>query len=526
MVGLRAELYRAGRRADELTVALDALETMPFFDPGAAYGPVVEIEAEAESLGMVDLQLRAQLIQSDLMIRRGETAAGGRTIHEINRWALEHGHRPLLARSHRLLSMFFSYMGDSAVSLEHAERALELLEDTAPSRLLADHLIALAGALKATGAFDGARKRLSAAEDIADVLGDVALHLAILNNQSYLEYGAGEPQRSLTMAERMQALAAANTVPLEATYLDTLARAQLEVGRYAEAEETLDPMLDQAARLVEGEGLAQCLLTLVEVQRRRGHTDTARVTLESCRQVCAERLLAGQLVRAEQQLAEIYAAEGRYEDAFVQYKLFYRAAESRDGAERAARAHTVQVVFETTAARRDSHRFHQMAIHDSLTGLYNRRYVDDQFPSLLRRAAETQAPLSIGLVDLDHFKLVNDTFSHQVGDAVLAGVASVIEAAIDEAAFVARIGGEEFLVVMPDTDAPLAVEALERVRQAVRSHRWDVGAAVDRVTVSVGVTTTTRGATPTAKSALLGRADHNLYRAKRAGRDRVVGDRD
>jgi two-component system, cell cycle response regulator len=528
MVALRAEFATTSAPAEQLTAALDGLETLPFFDPAAAFGPAVEIEAAAESLGIIDLQLRAQLIQSDVMIRRGETATGGRTIHEINRWALEHGHRPLLARSHRLLSMFFSYMGDNAVSLEHAERALELLADTAPSRLRADHLIVLAVALKATGSFEGARDRLGDAEDIAEAVGDVALHLAILNNQSYLEYGAGERQRSLTTAEQMQALAADAGVRLEATYLDTLARAQLEVGRYAEAEQTLEPMLDPSALLTEDDGLAQCLLTLVEIQRRRGHTDDARVTLECCRRVCEQRHLAGQQVRAEQQLAEIYAAEGQYEAAYLQFKLFHQAAEAQDSAERAERALTVQVVFETTAARQDSARFHEMALHDALTGLYNRRFVDDELPTLLRRSAETGEPLSIGLVDLDHFKLVNDTFSHQVGDEVLAAVAAVLEATIDEAAFVARIGGEEFLVVMPNTDVVEAGAALERVRQAVRSHRWDIAAAIDRVTVSVGTTTTNTaaGATATTQSALLGGADRNLYRAKRAGRDQVVGDVD
>jgi two-component system, cell cycle response regulator len=501
------------------------LETLPFFDSGAALGPAVDIEAAAETLGIVDLQLRAQLIESDVMIRTGQTAAGGRTIHEINRWALEHGHRPLLARSHRLLSKFFSYMGDNALSLEHAERAFELLDEAAPGRLRADHLIALAGALKETGSFEAARARLRATESLAEALGDAPLRLVVLNNQSDLEYCAGEPQRSLEMAERMQALAAASGVQLAAPYLDTLARAQLEVGRYTEAERTLEPMLSGPTALVEVDGLAQCLLTMVEIQRRRGDTDAAHLTLARCRQVCADRMLTGEQVRADQQLAEVFAAEGRYEDAYGQYKLFHLAAEARDSAERAARAQTVQAVFETTAARQDSQRFQQMALHDSLTGLFNRRFVDDQLPTLLRRAFESAAPLSIGLVDLDHFKWVNDTFSHQVGDEVLVEIASVLETAIDKAGFVARVGGEEFLVVMPNTSAADAAPWLERVRQAVRSHHWAVTAVIGLVTVSVGATTTPTG-TPITQSTLLGQADHNLYRAKRAGRDRVVGDAD
>jgi two-component system, cell cycle response regulator len=523
--GPRPASDRWATAADRLAAELDGLETLTYFDPDAVIGPAARIDEAATQLGIVEVQLRAQLVHADVQIRKGQTAAGGRSVREINRWAIENGNRHLLARSHRLLSLFFSYVGDHAESLEHAVRALELLDDVAPAVLRVDHLLALATALAESGAIDDAGYRLRAAEQIAGSLDAVKWRLAVLNTQAWVATDANQPELSLDTARRMQALAAAHGVALQATELETLARSLVETGHYVEAEDTLEPMLDGRVVSQEGNGLAYCLLTLAQSQRLRGEVDAALETLKRCRNVCDERDLAGIKVLAEQHLAELYAQQGRFEEAYEQHKLFYQSVQALHSTERAARALTVQAVFETTEARRDSRRFEQMALHDPLTGLYNRRFVDDRLSALLHHSTETGRPLSVGLVDLDHFKVVNDTFSHQVGDEVLATVASILDSTVAEPSFVARMGGEEFLVVMPDTDAKAAAGCFEALRWAVRSHHWDVIAAIGPITVSVGAATAP-GDVQMTQSALLGQADHNLYRAKRGGRDLVVSDSD
>jgi two-component system, cell cycle response regulator len=513
-------------QADHLVAELDGLEPLTFFDPDATVEPAAAIERAATGLGMVTLQLRAQLIQADVMIRTGQTAAGGRVAREIHEWAADNDNQRLLARSHRVMSLFFSYVGDHAQSLENAVRCLELLDDDASGALRVDHLIALATALAESGAIADAKGRLAAAEQIAAPLDDIKWRLAVLNTQAWVATDGGETQLSLETARRMQALAAAHGVALQATELETLARSLVESGRYTEGEETLLPMIDGRVVSEEGNGLAYCLLTMAQSQTLRGDTSAALETLKRCRDVCDERDLAGIKLQTDQHMAELYARQGRFEEAYEQHKRFYESAQALRSSERAARALTVQAVFETTEARRDSHRFEQLALHDPLTALYNRRFVDDRLPGLLHRAAETGRPLSVGLVDLDHFKVINDTFSHQVGDEVLATVALVLEAAVTEPAFVARLGGEEFLIVLPDTDAVTAAGCFEALRLAVRSHRWDAIAPIGRITVSVGATTTTASGAVITQSSLLGLADHNLYRAKRGGRDCVVGDGD
>ena len=130
-------------------------------------------------------------------------------------------------------------------------------------------------------------------------------------------------------------------------------------------------------------------------------------------------------------------------------------------------------------------------------------------------------PLSLILMDVDRFKQYNDTFGHPAGDEVLRGVSSTLRAYVREHDLVARFGGEEFVVLLPSTDADTAVAVAERLRAAIASRPWPLG----NVTASFGVATADPSH-PVSPASLLEQADQALYRAKRAGRDRVVHDRD
>jgi diguanylate cyclase (GGDEF)-like protein len=514
----------APRTAEDLAAALDALEMLPYEDPEAAHGPAVELEREAVALGATEATMRARLVQADVLGRKGRLAAAGRVAREVNLWAAENDQSHVLARSHRLLSSFFHRLGDSAASLEHSLRAVELLGPRTSLRMRADHEMALAISLGRTGSFDAARERSAAAEAIAARLGSPQLRIAILNNLAYIEYWAGELEQAMEIAERMQSIAETDDATLHLSDLDTIARIQMELGRYAEAEEILGPLAQggTAHRIAEADSIAEGLLTLGEAQRLRGATGRAARTLARCREICQERDLAAVLVRVQLEQAELYAAEGRFREAYEEHKAFHAAAEALNSAERDARARTLQVVFETEEARRDSRRFEEMSLRDPLTGLYNRRFVDDRLPVLLHRAADGVAPLSIALIDLDHFKKVNDTHSHEVGDTVLLRVGELLTGVVGDSGYVARMGGEEFLLLLPNTDAPAALALCEQVQAALREYPWEQLVGALTVRASIGTTTVTGG--HATQAALLAQADRNLYTAKRAGRDRVVPD--
>jgi len=166
----------------------------------------------------------------------------------------------------------------------------------------------------------------------------------------------------------------------------------------------------------------------------------------------------------------------------------------------------------------------ELAITDSLTGLYNRRYMESHLTTLVEQAATRGKPLTALVLDIDYFKAINDTHGHDAGDDVLRDFATRIRKAIRGIDLACRYGGEEFVIVMPETDMAVATVVAERLRRRIASERFSIqqGASAIEVTISVGIATLDT-ADDTAAS-ILKRADQALYRAKRDGRNRVVAD--
>jgi len=164
-----------------------------------------------------------------------------------------------------------------------------------------------------------------------------------------------------------------------------------------------------------------------------------------------------------------------------------------------------------------------LAITDDMTGLYNRRYFDRHLGVMLSKAQELKRDMALMILDIDHFKAVNDGHGHDIGDAVIREFAVRLKRTIRGVDLACRFGGEEFVVLMPDTDFRQAEAVAERVRQSIADRGFEVGGARPlMVTVSAGVTLN-ESVTDTPES-LIKRADVALYRAKREGRNRVVFD--
>lgn len=167
------------------------------------------------------------------------------------------------------------------------------------------------------------------------------------------------------------------------------------------------------------------------------------------------------------------------------------------------------------------------ASRDALTGLLNRGRFDEVLASEFLMATESGWPLTIGFIDLDHFKAVNDTYGHQVGDAVLLRVANILASHLRERDFIMRYGGEEFVALLPGTGIEQALGVFERLRQAVADevHQGEAGARF-HTTVSIGLAAHMDGARRVASPFDLVRsADRALYEAKRAGRNRILVDK-
>jgi diguanylate cyclase (GGDEF)-like protein len=169
---------------------------------------------------------------------------------------------------------------------------------------------------------------------------------------------------------------------------------------------------------------------------------------------------------------------------------------------------------------RKNRKLQHLSTRDPLTNLYNRRYLEVRLADTFATALQHAEPLSVLLCDIDHFKQINDHYSHAIGDEALRGVATLMRDAVRQSDIVARYGGEEFVVVLPGATHVAALATAEKLRARVEAHFWEAIHPALHVTLSIGVATRT---THLDHEKLLHDADTMLYRAKAQGRNRVAG---
>jgi diguanylate cyclase (GGDEF)-like protein/PAS domain S-box-containing protein len=161
------------------------------------------------------------------------------------------------------------------------------------------------------------------------------------------------------------------------------------------------------------------------------------------------------------------------------------------------------------------------ATHDFLTGILNRRAIIENLKNELTRAERQHSALSIGLCDIDHFKQVNDTYGHHIGDDVLRGFVKAVQNVIRPYDLLGRYGGEEFLIIVPDSSGSAEKTIYERVRAEIAEKKIQTTSGEVGITISIGVTNSKKNNTP---DTMLTSADKSLYKAKENGRNQVVFD--
>jgi two-component system, cell cycle response regulator len=165
---------------------------------------------------------------------------------------------------------------------------------------------------------------------------------------------------------------------------------------------------------------------------------------------------------------------------------------------------------------------YRLTIIDALTQIYNQRYLIDFLEREVLRTSRHGRPLSVVMLDIDHFKKINDDMGHLVGDYALRELSAVIRKLVRREDLFARYGGEEFTLVLVETNFKQALEAAERVRAAVEKHTFRFEEQTFHLTISLGVAECSTDGSATAVE-LIRKADEKLYEAKNAGRNRVVG---
>lgn len=432
-------------------------------------------------------------------------------------------------------------------ALQHAAAAFDAALASGDLRAECWALNRLGIAYEGSGDTDRGIDFLRRALSIAERLAGVEEVFAALNNLANASLNAvtkGRAGGHDVDAYAAQALAASNEALRVARsesnpHRETVsglnhASALRQAGRIAEATQALASAEALAIEHGYAEKLLEIALERSCANAAKGDLTAAIAELEVVVQRAVESSNAGKERVARQRLAELLKRTGVFEAALAHYERFH-ALDIEDRARQAdlqsrilinrleldqARHASERLRLEAEMQRLRADELDRAAHEDPLTGLLNRRSVNARLPMLMARAAEHGRPMSAALLDLDHFKRVNDTYGHAIGDRVLSELAALLTKTARISDFVARMGGEEFLVLFVDTALEPAQAACERLCDIVRAHPWESIAPGLAITVSIGLSA--YAGQPDGFESWMARADAALYAAKHAGRNRVT----
>jgi diguanylate cyclase (GGDEF)-like protein len=303
------------------------------------------------------------------------------------------------------------------------------------------------------------------------------------------------------------------------------------------ASKLISDALEVAQRSGSPGELARCLQSLGNLHVQRGELREARQHLERAQQIFAEQQMRADLAQSHRELSSVLKISGDFALALEHFEQFHDLDANLRSAAAEHRAQALAVKLDLERTKRESELYQlrsseltqlneqlltqarlldRQAREDSLTGLANRRHLEEYAFEAFARARERAEPLALVIADIDEFKLVNDHFSHALGDKVLQIVASILRSHCRRGDLAARYGGEEFVLLLSKTTAGDAWHVCERVRQAVRQYPWAALHPELKVTISLGFSDDIRLEN---HERVLAAADEQLYAAKRAGRN-------
>ena len=519
-------------------------------DPEGSLAEAIRCHELARCLADAALGARARALQGAISLHRGDLRGALELLVEAERYCERIDDAAARCEVAALKAQVCFFTGSYAEAVSHGELAVQLADQStdADLRIFArratcmvfanirvrdwerrlEELLAvtidsgnrweeaisrndLACYLQEQGDVEGAEREIDRALEVAETVtsGNRFARAVIHSTRSDIRLAAGRPEEALADAERSIALltdhADPNPYVLAATARAAV-QARMALGQFDDARQAGEGMLTWLGdRLPQARSVI--LSTLAKALREAGRFEDAYDALARSAELESEafRELTELQLGLERATLEIRAARHERDALAAQND---QLAEAHAELERRA-----------TKLERLQDQLRDQADRDWLTGLRNRRYLARELERLTE--ARLVGPLSLAVLDLDQFKSINDRFGHEIGDKVLVRVAGLLSGALRGSDIVIRSGGEEFLLLMPQTDASAAGIACERIRAAVSDEPWERMALGLEVTTSIGVASTQD---PSDLEALAKLADQRLYNAKHAGRDRVVGD--
>jgi diguanylate cyclase (GGDEF)-like protein len=524
---LLAHAQRKGLRAGILTCRGETLETAG--DNARAMTNFDEAVAVAGAVNDQQMLAEALFSRGYLRALEGEYAAGMSDVRRSQE-LFDRIHMPQHALTVlNTIATIYNKMGDYTQAAQIYERARSQQHDAGLRRDEAVTLYNLGRARQKLAAWDAARAAFSGCLALSRDLGYTRGEAYALFGLASVDNANSDPSGALSLLE--QAAQRQRLTP------DARLNAQIQLARgtalrqLRRGPEALSALEQSAAVFKQANSLEELRATygeLANVQAQMGDWQSA-YRYRSEAQTASETLLHNQLDQRFATLkVEFDTAAKEKENALL---LSQNTANEKALAQE-RRANTLQTVVILLSLmllglltilvlhqRRGARHMRRLAMTDELTGAPNRRSVLTSLGDLLQQA--DSPPCSILIIDVDHFKSINDRHGHPVGDVTLQLLTTKIRSAATEPAIFGRLGGEEFVVVLPNTDLRDAQRMAERIRAQIPSIDLSLWLGERRITVSIGIATSIPGDTV---STMLRRGDAALYRAKHAGRNCVRTD--
>jgi diguanylate cyclase (GGDEF)-like protein len=461
-----------------------------------------------------------------------------------------------IARVLRAISLVHDTLGDVSHALDFQFRALEIDERAGNSESRAATLRTIGLVYSKSGDYRAGLEFYRQSLALCMGENDAIERGKTLNNIGINLKSLGEFGDALAALAQAHALFEALGLPLlQCATLNNLGLVQEKLGDHAAAERTLRDALEQSEATGYRQGVAHANLGLGRLCAAQARHDEARARLHAALDDSERYQIKLTCYECHEALADFYEGTGDSAAALGHHRRFHQLEREVQSEAATNKLRAFQIQYQVAAAKREAElqrerqavlsnanaeleslnislteanlqktmlldQLERQTYEDALTGLANRRRLDQRLLDEYALALRHGHALAVAIADLDHFKTVNDRFSHAVGDAALRSLAKLLTSQVRQTDLVARFGGEEFVLVLVQTDAEAAMRVCEKLRLAVEAHAWDAVQPGLALTLSIGVCADT---SMPGHERMLATADRNLYLAKAGGRNRVVG---
>jgi diguanylate cyclase (GGDEF)-like protein len=463
--------------------------------------------------------LRTQTYCLDMLSQPEEALLAGL---KANQLAEQIGDHYLICAIQSILGRIYWHIDDFPTSMDYYLNALKL----AQSEKFPDLEISLINGLglvqyglenypESLGYFKTCLEQASA-DDLtgrADANNNVAyvLHL-LVRDQEALEYG-------------MAGLALFNQLGTSVGKMETLhslGAIHFALGNYDEAmaflQQGIEVSRQNNSQILE----LSYILEISRIHRLRGELDQAESELLEALQTGKKINSATNLLRIHEYLVEIYKEKGNYQAALEHFEAFHATYKKIFNDKSDQRIKNLEIIHQIEIARRQADLYRELAGTDFLTDLVNRRHFLEIAETAYQRVKKGKGQLAIVMLDIDHFKNVNDLYGHKTGDEALSSVAATIKKSLRQADDIAgRYGGEEFVVLITNAPPEVCIKIAERIRQAVAEKSIPINEATLHLTISLGLACLDPERTLSLDD-LINCADQAMYQAKQQGRNCVA----